>query len=196
MRGKFTLIELLVVIAIIAILAALLLPSLGKAKDYAKSIGCASNLKQTALLVVNYADNRNGYLPPLYVGSSSAGYMLVNLLENDSSGSYFLKKSWKCPSDAVLSSNTWLGQGHSSYAPSYSHPLYPLQLSKVPYPSQRMVLADSRSAYCINPWVIATYIAFRHRMGSGDNFLYVDGHVEFLKFASYGTSSKIYAIEN
>jgi len=62
-KKGFTLIELLVVIAIIALLLAILLPSLGMAKDHAKKIGCASNLRTLALAVIFYCDDNDGRTP-------------------------------------------------------------------------------------------------------------------------------------
>jgi len=70
----FTLIELLVVIAVIALLASLVLPALGRAKQKAIQTSCLSNLKQVGVALQMYIDDNENVLPGPVVSGARASY--------------------------------------------------------------------------------------------------------------------------
>ncbi|MCW3060338.1 MAG: prepilin-type N-terminal cleavage/methylation domain [Capsulimonas sp.] len=94
-RSGFTLIELLVVIAIIAILAAILFPVFAKAREKARQISCASNLRQLGLGLMQYTqDNDESFMPGRF-GSSIQGWAGVTYPYVKSVGVF------KCPDDSA-----------------------------------------------------------------------------------------------
>ena len=115
----FTLIELLVVIAIIGILAALLLPVLGKAKEKARLTTCLSNLRQVNLAIRLYADDFRDALPVLpnpnpYPNGVGAYYkQLVKCYLGLTGPASLDEKVFICPSDHILCNQ--IGHAFTSY---------------------------------------------------------------------------------
>jgi prepilin-type N-terminal cleavage/methylation domain-containing protein/prepilin-type processing-associated H-X9-DG protein len=70
MRGAFTLVELLVVIGIIALLVAILLPALNKARQQAILSACASNMRQIAMGMLSYMNDNKGLIPPCTIADT------------------------------------------------------------------------------------------------------------------------------
>ena len=113
----FTLIELLVVIAIIAILAAILFPVFAQAREKARQITCASNLKQIGLAVAQYVQDYDETEPyaTFKSGAYDWGWAINPYIKNGSStnnNGYFIGGVWSCPSFPSKQTNEYLPNGN------------------------------------------------------------------------------------
>jgi prepilin-type processing-associated H-X9-DG protein/prepilin-type N-terminal cleavage/methylation domain-containing protein len=206
-RRCFTLIELLVVIAIIAILAAMLLPSLGKARDTARRTSCLSNLKQIGVAGAIYTTDYNDYFVPACKPNWSFPYWMDNLAATLPRGSVHHASNtynavFFCPSesnhhasliDYGLNLPTMGGdtKGNTIF---YS----PVSIARVSSPSRLITIGDSREpavgggrqgSWVLDNWQFLyggaagnTCTPFPPRHGNGMNFLFLDGHVEYITF--------------
>jgi len=207
-RDAFTLIELLVVVAIISILAAILLPTLNKARDAGKRAACVSNLRQIGVALIMYASDNSSQAPPgetytAHYGTSSQPFSTAfgRLI-----GTYLPAPAsckgtsvWRCPAQT---DTTWLNEtpwawntnsdtsrwrGTYSYAFRTRHPVNgtmqnPANMTPFngtgPWPGVRITDGNFSYAFDHLPSPTAGYGRITCHK-AGYNCVFYDGHVQF-----------------
>jgi len=169
-KTAFTLIELLVVIAIIAILAALLMPAFGRAKENARGTACLSNLRQIGIGLQLYVQENNNRMPYMRVRSLDTNSPVIPLPTMDVTLSNHVGnvQVFKCPSDRMElfektgSSYYWNSMLNGQDADHLRLANLDLGASQIP--------------------VIFDQEAFHAARGEkkGVNYLYADGHIKNL----------------
>lgn len=187
-RRGFTLIELLIVIAIIAILAALLLPTLERARARARRVQCASQLKQIGLAFHSFSHDHNSQLPMKVSTNSGGSKEFADAASRLSGDFYFAYRHFqplathllsptllKCPVDrrrTAATNFTDLHNGNVSYF---------INAEAEPGDSQSILAGDANLARIASRIQIAergtlAWNAEMHHLSG--NVLFGDGHVE------------------
>ncbi len=202
-RGNyFTLIELLVVISIIAVLAAMLLPALNRAREQARASKCLNNNKQIMSAILMYANDFDDRTPPVNLATSFSGTnptRLTNWWTNILVREKYLPKPQKwqsenegksddgvlvCPSRQPNTSGLIGIYSSVTYSVSYN---VSIKLGSVKEVSTRVLVADAHNSITFSwnkttPWTYALDQRISERHSGGGNGGFLDGHVEYRKY--------------
>ena len=189
-QRDFTLIELLVVIAIIAILAGMLMPALGAAREKGRRISCASKLKQWGTAYGMYDGDYNGYIPPTNEqrkGSDDNYYRMPFVLypylhiDVNSLPSPFSHPMLTCPSQSLIEDVRGYypaGATYNCYGVNYF--MGHKKLSTISQLSKRAMMFDFTKGYFGDYFALYEATdAWRH--GKAGNYLFLEGHVALMK---------------